>query len=36
MKKDFDMCQNHPKNKNEYFNNATSQALCSMCVIDGL
>lgn len=34
--KDFGTCKNHDDRKNEYYNNITSQAYCSMCVVDGL
>jgi hypothetical protein len=34
--KDFGTCINHEGRKNEYYNNITSQAYCSMCVVDGL
>jgi hypothetical protein len=34
--KDFGKCNNHRDKDNEYFNMYTSQAYCSMCVVDGL
>lgn len=36
MPKDFGTCLNHDGRKNEYYNNVTSQAYCSMCVVEGV